>query len=55
VSELVLLVGALLVALLVVGPAALTGQPLLMLLGVALAGAVLLLARRWPPRRLRDR
>jgi hypothetical protein len=35
--------------------AALTGQPLLMLLGVALAGVVLLLARRWPPRRLRNR
>ncbi|WP_433606101.1 hypothetical protein ACQP2P_29155 [Dactylosporangium sp. CA-139114] len=50
-----LLIAAVLVALLVVGPAALTGHPVLLLLGVALAGAVLLVARRWPLRRLRDR
>ncbi|GAA4260590.1 hypothetical protein [Dactylosporangium darangshiense] len=50
-----MLVGAVLVALLVVGPAALTGQPVLMVLGVVSAAAVLIIARRWPPRRLRDR
>ncbi|MGI5241742.1 hypothetical protein [Dactylosporangium sp. CA-139066] len=50
-----LLIGAVLVALLVVGPAALTGQPVLMLLGVVAAATVLLMARHWPPRRLRDR
>jgi hypothetical protein len=50
-----MLIGAVLVALLVVGPAALTGQPVLMLVGVAAAATVLLIARRWPPRRLRDR
>jgi hypothetical protein len=50
-----MLIGAVLIALLVVGPAALTGQPVLMLVGVVLAAAVLLIARRWPPRRLRDR
>ena len=40
------LVGAVLLALLVVGPAALTGQPLLIAVGVALGAAVLITARR---------
>ena len=40
-----LLVGAVLVALLVVGPAAVTGQPLLMVAGLALGAAVLLVSR----------
>ncbi|GAA2338628.1 hypothetical protein [Dactylosporangium salmoneum] len=50
-----MLIGAVLVALLVVGPAALTGQPVLLVAGVVAAAVVLLLARRWAARRLGDR